>query len=79
MKNVLLSWRGFAMDEKKFEIKYRVARNTEKEIEKIQKGFSIIHKNKLTIFIYRIWISNKKFGKCSSREIIGSQERRGGS
>lgn len=54
MKNVLLSWRGFAMDEKKFEIKYRVARNTEKEIEKIQKGFSIICKNKLTIFIYRI-------------------------
>jgi len=38
MRNVLKSWRNSTMDEKKFEIKYRVARTTEREIDKIQKG-----------------------------------------
>ena len=34
------------MDEKKFEIKYRVARTTEREIDKIQKGLKNLEKNK---------------------------------
>ena len=46
MRNVLKSWRNGTMDEKKFEIKYRVARTTEREIDKIQKGLKNLEKNK---------------------------------
>lgn len=38
LNEVLKAWRNSTMDEKKFEIKYKVARNTERDIEKIQKG-----------------------------------------
>ena len=38
MRKVLKTWRNSTMDEKKFEIKYRVARTTEREIDKTQKG-----------------------------------------
>ena len=48
MKNVLKSWRSSTMDEKKFEIKYKVARTTEREIDKIQKGF-------LYKYVYRLF------------------------
>lgn len=44
MKNVLKNWRNSTINEKKFEIKYKIARTTEREIDKIQKGF----KQKLT-------------------------------
>lgn len=36
------NWRLGTMDEKKFEIKYKLARVTEREIDKTQKGFNFI-------------------------------------
>lgn len=35
------NWRENTMEEKKFEIKYKIAKNAEKEIEKNQRGYFI--------------------------------------
>ena len=40
------------MDEKKFEIKYRVARTTEREIDKIQKGLKNLREREKNYFFF---------------------------